>query len=196
MKKIIGFIIIVIVLPLFSVAQNVNRINKKVEFGFAIDPAQGGSGILLKAKQRLINTRHFDGYVGVAGQYHRNKEKKFSESLNGGTTDLGVYLVSDCLLYPFSSKHVFIGAEGFAGITNFRTKGTLTLPEHSIAEKYSNQYTYFNYGVNLSLGYDFGRLSTNMFINASLKGFLDKGRFRPLDTDSKGFAGLSMGFKL
>lgn len=195
MKKILGFISIVVIFPLLSGAQNDNQLNRKIEIGFAIDPSLGGSGIIIKTKKKVVNRRHFEGYAGFAGQFHRNKETKFSRSVSGGTTDLGVYLVSDWLVYPFSSKHVFMGTEIFAGVTSLHTNGVLRLPDHSVTERYSHQYSYFNYGAALSLGYDFGRISTNVFINASLKGLLDKGRFRPMDTDSKGFTGLSIGVK-
>jgi hypothetical protein len=185
----------ILALPVYVLAQDGQQYNKKIELGFALDPVQGGSGVVWKAEQRRLNNRHIEGYLGFSGQVHRNQERKFSTAHKGGTTDLGLYVVTDWVYYPFASKHLFAGAEGFAGITNYKSAGTLSIPEYGVKESFSHSYTYFNYGVGLNLGYDFGRITATAFGKASLKGLLDKGRLRPFDTDSRGFVGVSVGVK-
>ena len=66
------------------------------------------------------------------------------------------------------------------------------LPKHNIKEDYQHEYTFFNYGLSLPIGYNLRKINTNLFIMSSLKGFLDRGRFRPADPDSKIFLGLNI----
>lgn len=168
----------------------------KLEAGFAMDLINGGKGLIIKGKRQILNTRKFDGYSGLAAQFTRDLETKFSDNVDGYTQDLGLYIVSDWLFYPLRSKTLFLGLEPFVGVTNLKSKGTLNLEDFDISDAYSNSYTYFNYGATLSIGYDFGRFSTNVFATSSLKGILDSGRFRPGDVDSKILAGLNLGYTL
>ncbi len=168
----------------------------KLEAAFVIDPFYDGNGALLKVKKEVASKKHFEGYAGLSAQFLRNSEDKFSSSVDGYTRDLGLNIVTDWLYYPMKSKNVFVGLEPFMGLSTMKSDGTLSIPEYQVSESYSNKYSYFNYGATLSIGYDFGRMSTNIFTMASLKGLLDGGRTRPVDSDSKLLFGINLGYKL
>ncbi|MCF6348104.1 MAG: hypothetical protein L3J20_07375 [Flavobacteriaceae bacterium] len=157
----------------------------------------GGIGTIVKGKKKILNSKHFEGYLGLSLQFsHQSETNKFSDGVKGYNQDLGVYVVSDWIYYPFKSKKIFIGLEPFHGITNLRSKGTLKIQRYDISENYSNSYTYFNYGTTQKIGYNFGRVSTSLFAMISSKGLLDNGRTRFGDSDSKVFFGINFGYAL
>lgn len=168
----------------------------KVETAYMMDPFYDGNGALFKVKREVMNKKHFESYTGISAQFMQNNEDKFSGNVDGYTRDWGLYLVSDWQYYPLKAKNVFIGLEPFIGVSTMKSQGSLSIPEYQISEKYSNSYSYFNYGATFSVGYNFGRVSTNIFAMASLKGMLDGGRTRPVDSDSKAFVGINVGYKL
>jgi hypothetical protein len=168
----------------------------QVEAAYIMDPFYKGNGALFKVKREVMNKKHLESYTGLSAQFMQNNEDKFSANVDGYTRDLGLYLVSDWRYYPLKAKNVFIGLEPFMGVSTMKSQGSLSIPEHQVSEKYSNSYSYFNYGATFSVGYNFGRVSTNIFAMASLKGMLDGGRTRPVDSDSKTFVGINVGYKL
>ena len=173
------------------------RKNRRLEILSSYQLFGGGFGFIIKGKKEILHSKHFEGYTGLA--YQKSYKIETDVLLNGVTgyqRDLGIYLVTDLMYYPFKTKKVFTGLEPFVGLTVLKTKGTLVIPEYDIDEVYTNNYAYLNYGTTQTLGYDFGRVSTSLFAMLSLKGLLDQGRTRPGDSDSKIFVGINLGFKL
>lgn len=199
MKKYI-IILLAIFLPLLNFAQNRQFYGEprgiKLDLGYTMDVAYGGHGLIFKGKRQILDAENFDAYFGLAAQFTRDGEKKFTNDVDGFTRDLGLYVVSEVLLYPLRSKNLFLGLEPFAGVTNLKSEGTLEIEDYNVSETFSKNYTYLNYGATLSLGYNFGKIQTSIFAMPSLRALLDKGRFRPGDTDSRILAGVNLGFTL
>jgi len=171
--------------------------NSRVALLGSYEPFAGGIGFIVKGKKEFFNSKHFDGLVGLAFQFSRQSETdKFLVGIDGYNHDIGIYIVSDIIYYPFSSKKIFTGLEPFIGLTNLKTEGELIIPNYDIVEQYSNSYTYVNYGITPTIGYDFGKIDVGAFAMISAKGLLDSGRTRPGDSDSKIFFGISIGYKL
>lgn len=153
-------------------------------------------GFIAKGKYRLLNTKHFELFGGLAYQNSSISEtdNKFTDHVDGYTRDIGIYPVFEGVYFPFRKKTFYFSAESFFGLTHLKSKGTLDIPEHLVFEKYSNNHAYFNYGLSHSLGVKFNNVSLGVTLWSSLKGFLDGGRFRPGDFDSRLFAGLSVAY--
>jgi len=156
------------------------------------------AGFIGQGEKGVLNSNHFEGYSGIAFQFSRqNEEDMFMDSgINGGSNDIGFYTTFQLEYYPFKRKSFLLGLEAFAGVTNFKSEGTLELPEYDIRENYSNSYTYLNYGLTPAIGYNFGRISTSVFSMVSLKGVFDKGRTRIGDADSRIFLGVNLSYSL
>lgn len=171
--------------------------NSRVELLGTYEPFGGGLGTIAKGKKQILNSKHFEGFLGLAFQFsHQSETDKYLTGVDGYNNDIGIYIVSDLVYYPLKTKNIFIGLEPFIGLTNLKSKGGLEISQYDIYEKYSNSYTYINYGITPTIGYNFGKLSVSFFSMISLKGFLDKGRTRLGDSDSKIFFGISLSYKL
>ena len=157
----------------------------------------GGFGFIAKGKTQLLDTKHFDFFTGIAYQQsHQSETDKLLTGIKGYNSDMGIYLIFDMIHYPFKSKKVFTGIEPYFGLTIFKSEGTLEIRKYDIYENYSNNYSYLNYGITQTLGYNFGKVSTSLFAMLSLKGFIDNGRTRPGDADSKIFVGINLSYKI
>lgn len=157
----------------------------------------GGIGFIAKGKTQILNTKHFELYHGIAYQQsHQFQTDKLLTGIKGYNSDVGTYLIFDMMLYPFKNKFFFTSLEPYMGLTILKSKGTLDIPRHNIHESYSKRYSYLNYGITQTLGYNFGRISTSLFTMVSLKGFVDNGRKRPGDSDSKIFVGISLSYRI
>lgn len=157
----------------------------------------GGIGFVAKGKTSIKNTKHFELYTGIAYQQsHQSEANNLLRQITGYNKDVGLYLITDFIFYPLKSKSLFTGIEPFLGITLLETKGSLSLPELNIQEDYFMKYTYVNYGITQTLGYQFGRISTSLTTMLSLKGIIDEGRNRPGDSDSKIFVGLTVSYQV
>ncbi|MEN7551896.1 hypothetical protein AAG747_28525 [Rapidithrix thailandica] len=170
--------------------------DSKVDFSIIFDPFNKpvhGGGLLVKWKKRWFKTKHFEGYTGLAVQYYYDEETdKLSTWVKGYNHDLSGYLVSEWIYYPFRACGVFLGIEPFAGITNLRSDGRLRFDRFNLYEEFTNTYTFFNYGVSQSVGYQLNNVHLSIFALASLKGYLDSGRTRPTDQDAKIFLGANV----
>jgi len=153
-------------------------------------------GYIMKGKRFLFTSNHFDLLVGAAFQNSLiyESENEFTDYVDGYTRDLGFYGLFDVKYYPFKKKKFYLALEHFAGVTNLKSKGDLTIPELDIDESYKHYYTYFNYGMNQSIGLQIKRVNIDAFVWLSLKGFLDEGRYRPADFDSRMFFGINAGY--
>lgn len=156
------------------------------------------TGIILKGEKNILESKHFEGFTGIAFQFScQNETNLYMESgINGGSNDLGFYGIFNLNYYPLKRKTIFVSVGPFLGVTNLRTKGTLELPEYDISESYSNSYTYFNYGLTPKIGYNFKRFETSIFSMISLKGVLDSARYRLGDPDSRILLGINFTYKL
>jgi len=155
------------------------------------------NGFLLKGKKEVFNKKHFDGLLGLCFQFTYSSETdKFSDGIEGNTKDLGAYLTFDLIYYPFNKKHIFISSELFSGCTNLKSKGTLSIPEYNIYSEYQNSYSYFNYGLSETVGYDFGKIKVGAFVMMSLRTLLKKDIIIPINEDSKAYFGINFGYKL
>lgn len=156
-----------------------------------------GYGFVAKGKSQILDTNHFELYHGIAYQQsHQFIKDKLLTGIKGYNSDVGVYFVFDMMLYPFKTKNIFTSLEPYAGLTILKSKGTLDIPKYHIHESYSNRYTYLNYGITQTFGYNFGKISTSLFAMVSLKGYLDNGRTRPGDSDSKIFLGINFSYRI
>lgn len=157
----------------------------------------GGFGVIAKGKSQILSKKHFELYHGIAYQYsYQSETDKLLNGVKGYNSDVGVYLVFDAVVYPFKTKKVFTSLELFIGRTTLKSKGTVNIPEYNIHESYYNKYSYLNYGLSQTLGYNFGKIRASLFTMISLKGLIDKGRTRPGDSDSKIFAGINLSYKI
>lgn len=154
------------------------------------------NGFIAKGKYNLYHSKHFSFYTGIMHQnsYINERKNKFTKHTRGYTTDVGLYALTEIVYYPFKQRKFFMSIEPFVGATYLRSKGSLKIPAYGVSETYKNTYVYFNYGVSNSLGYRFGKISVQLSLWSSLKGFWDKGRFRPGDFDSRIFAALGVGY--
>ncbi|WP_074410280.1 hypothetical protein [Aquimarina megaterium] len=155
-------------------------------------------GYIFKGKLKCLDSKHFTLSYGAAHQnsYIAETDNLFTDYVEGYTRDIGLYSIFDVTYYPFNKKKFYLSLEPFIGATHLKSKGTLKIPQYSVYEKYKNEYVYFNYGVSQSLGYNINNFSVSAFAWVSLKGFLDKGRNRPADFDSRFFLGLGLGYTL
>lgn len=198
-KIILGLILLFIQINTNGQEQDSTNIGKdrRLEILSSYQLFGGGFGFIVKGKREILHSKHFEAYAGLA--YQTSYQFETDVLLNGVTgyqRDLGIYLVTDLMYYPFKTKKVFTGLEPYVGLTVLKSKGTLVIPEYGIDEVYTNRYAYLNYGTTQTLGYNFGRVSVSLFTMLSLKGLLDQGRTRPGDSDSKIFVGINLGFKL
>jgi len=168
-----------------------------VEFAPAYDIASAGKGFQLKGKKEILVTQHFDGLAGLSLQFNHADEMNIVlfKGYNGFNQDYGVFFVTDWLWYPFKKRRFFAGNEIFIGSTTLISEGRFELPAYDIDEKYSNKYTYFNYGISPSLGWNFGEIRASLFFMASLKGLLDSGEQRLIDSDSKVYLGINLCYR-
>lgn len=198
---IIIFLLIVALKPAaYSQDNNTQDLWKNTRIGLSgtYDIFNKSAGFIAKGEKEIIRLNHFETYTGLAFQFSRQKEKGLymETGIEGGSNDIGFYGIFKLNYYPFKRKTLFIGLEPFLGITNFKSKGTLELPEYDIIESYSNSYTYFNYGLTPEIGYNFKRIETSIFTMISLKGVLDSGRNRLGDADSRILLGINFTYKL
>ena len=169
----------------------------RIELSGTYELFGGGHGFIAKGKTQILNKKHFEFYHGIAYQQsHQFRTDKLLNGVKGYNSDLGIYWLFDIQIYPFKNKKVFTSLESFIGPTTIKSKGTLDLPKYNIYESYSNRYTYLNYGITQSIGYNFGKINASLFTMVSLKGFIDNGRTRPGDSDSKIFLGLNLSYRI
>lgn len=173
-------------------------INTQVGLSVIYDALNKSTGFIAKGNKEFLNTNYFEGHAGFAFQFcHQNeKDMLINSGIEGFTNDIGFYTIFNFKYYPFKRKTLLFGVEPFVGITNLRSRGTLELPKYDISESYFNSYTYINYGLIPKVGYDFGRICTDLFLMISLKGGLDNGRNRFGDMDSRILFGISISYKL
>lgn len=201
MKKNIIILSILILIQIKSYGQDQDSkkfwTNSRIELLGTYELFGSGIGFIAKGEKEIFNLKHFEGFTGLAFQYNYQSEtNKLLTGIKGYTSDVGIYTVFDILLYPFKTKKVFTGLEPYIGLTTLKSDGVLEISKHNIYEDYSNSYTYLNYGITQTIGYSFKRVSTSLFTMLSLKGFADKGRTRPGDSDSKIFLGINLTYKL
>lgn len=155
------------------------------------------AGFILAGKKELMHSNHFEvlGSLALQRTYWSETDKLLT-GIDGFHRDIGAFTGIDLRYYPSSRKKLYLGTEAFVGITNLKSNGQLVLQEHSIINTYAKSYTFVNYGIAETIGYRFGRLSTGFFVRTSLKGYLDKGRTRTADYDSKLFIGLSLAYHI
>lgn len=155
-------------------------------------------GFVFKVKRPAFQKKHFDLYYGVCYQnsYIDETDNLFTKGIDGYTKDNGLYVVYELRYQPFQKKKFYVSLEPFIGLTHLKSKGTLRIPEHDVYQKYKNNYTYFNYGLSQSIGININDFSISGFAWGSLKGFLDNGRSRPADFDSRLFLGIGLGYSL
>lgn len=153
-------------------------------------------GFIAKGKFNFFNSKHLNLYCGMAHQYSYISESDnlFSDKVDGYTKDIGLYTVLDIVFYPFKKKTLYLSLEPFVGLTHLRSKGTLKMPHYGIVETYKNDYVYFNYGFTQGIGYTLGQFTIQASVWLSLKGFLDEGRSRPADFDSRFLIGLGASY--
>lgn len=195
-----------IALPFLVQAQNKNKESEqkrwKLELLYTQDilnTSYGKNyGYIFKGKLTCLDSKHFTLSYGAAHQnsYIAETDNLFTDYVDGYTRDIGLYSIFDVTYYPFNKKKLYLSLEPFIGVTHLKSKGTLKIPQYSVYEKYKNDYVYFNYGFSQSLGYNINKFSVSAFAWVSLKGFLDKGRNRPADFDSRFFLGLGIGYTL
>ncbi|UNZ00311.1 hypothetical protein MQE36_08220 [Zhouia spongiae] len=153
-------------------------------------------GFIFKAKRFKYQGDHIKLLYGLAYQnsYISETENLFTDHVDGFTRDIGLYAIFDLVYYPFARKKFYISFEPFAGVTHLKSIGKLRIQEHSVYETYVNNFAYFNYGVTQSLGFKIKDFTISGFGWLSLKGFLDGGRMRPADFDSRLFVGVGVGY--
>ncbi|WP_062055507.1 hypothetical protein [Aquimarina longa] len=153
-------------------------------------------GFIFKGKLAYLYRKHITLLYGAAFQnsYISETDNLFTDYVDGYTRDIGLYAIVDIIYYPLNKKKLYLSLEPFIGVTHLKSKGTLKIPKHSISEKYKNNYAYFNYGLTQSLGYKINTINISGFAWLSLKGFLDNGRNRPADFDSRFFIGMGVGY--
>jgi hypothetical protein len=201
-KYIILLILFLSTVQINSFAQNSNDqgfwSNTRVGLSGTYDMSYKSAGFIAKGEKAVFNIDHFNGYAGVAFRFGRLNETDLlmDSGIEGGSSDMGLFATFSLDYYPFKRKRLYFGLESFVGLTNLKASGTLELPAYDISERYSNSYTYINYGLTPSIGYSFGKISTSLFALVSLKGALDHGRFRLGDPDSRILFGVNISYKL
>lgn len=172
--------------------------NTEIGLSGTYDLFNKSTGFIAKGEKEIMNSDHFEAYLGFAFQFSRQNEKGLllESGIKGGSNNFGFYGINKLKYYPFKRKTFFISLEPFLGITNYKSKGSLQSSEYEINENYSNTYTYFNYGLTPAIGYNFGRIEASMFSMISLKGIFDSGRYRLGDVDSMVLFGLNISYKL
>lgn len=162
------------------------------------EPFGSSLGGILNISHPFLNSKHFEATLGVAFQYSRTLKTKFERNMSSDTrtTDCSFLVTQDWQYFPFRKKHLVLEAGLYAGFTSSVSRGSLSLPQYDIYEEYHNQHNYFNYGSMQSLSWVFkSRFKVGFFSMISLKGYLDSGRTRPAEVDSRFFIGLKLGYK-
>ncbi|WP_271406343.1 hypothetical protein [Tenacibaculum soleae] len=195
-------IIYILLLSCFvsNAQEQIKRNNWKVELIYTTDIINtsfgNNYGFIFKGKRKIFENKTFTLMTGFAYQnsvINENKNK-FTSHVDGSTRDISIAGLLDVSLYPFRNRRFFISLQPFLGFTNLKSKGSISIEHLDIYEKHSKSYSYFNYGAISSLGYTFNKVTINLDIWSSLKGFFDAGRFRPGDLDSRLFFGLGAGY--
>lgn len=172
--------------------------NIHYDIGVLFEPLGLGFGAIHKVSIKILNSDHFEAFVGFTWQHNHSFKSPFETNIKPliTTNDLGKYITNDLKYYPFKKKHFFIGIGAFAGLTHSVTKGTLEIPAHNITESFYNEHTYINYGSMQTIGWSFSKkIQLSLYSMISLKGLLDQGRSRLSEVDSRFHIGINIGFR-
>lgn len=200
MKKIITIILLLHLIILAAYSQNSSSIgfmdNSDIEVSGMVGITRD-AGFILKLKKELMKSARFEGFGSLAFQRtYWSETSKLLSGVEGFHRDIGAFAGFDILYFFSKKKRVFIGSEIYFGITNLKSKGNLNIPDHHINKNYSKSYSFVNYGLTETIGCRFGRVNTGLFVRSSLKGYLDNGRTRPADYDSKIFMGICFSYSI
>lgn len=173
--------------------------NLHFNIALIIDPFGLGVGAVHNVSIKVFNGKHLEGLAGLQYQHYHNFRSRFEKNISSFSPpqEKGLHLTTNWKLYPLKKKTLSISLGCFIGGNHLITKGTLDIPQYGISENFEKSFIYFNYGITPSFGWRFANnIEISLFSMLSLKGFLDKGRTRPAEIDSRFFVGLNFGFSL
>jgi hypothetical protein len=201
-KNTILTLFISIAISQYSLAQSSTNLfsidNVHYDIGILFEPFGLGFGAIHKVSIKILDSDHFEGFVGLAWQHNHSFKSIFETNISPLITsnDLSQYITNDLKYYPFKKKHFFIGIGVFIGLTHSITQGTLEIPAYNITESFYKEHTYLNYGSMQTIGWSFSKkIQLSLYSMISLKGLLDRGRARLSEVDSRFHVGINLGFR-